>query len=321
MKSSKLSLKWLDVFQQIARSGSVQKAAQATGLSLSTVSHHLKALEAELDCALFDHSKRPMRLTPRGAAFLREVDLGLAALHRAETQARAGDILGVRSLSLAMIEDFDSEIAPELALRLAASMPDCTFRHLTRPSHDILELVREGDADIGIAAKPQFDVPDVIETPLLRDPFVLALPISPKITAEACLAGDSPLPLLRYSREHIMGRQIEAQLSRLKRVLPNAYEFESNETIMSMVAGGSGWAITTPTNTIRSARFQRQIRLLPFPGKGFARSLSVFTPERPSSAVAGPVISTLRQLIQSRAIDPTVARMPWLKDGFCLADD
>lgn len=320
MTSSKLSLKWLDVFQQVARTGSVQKAAQATGLSLSTVSHHLKALETELDCPLFDHSKRPMRLTPAGAVFLSKIDVGLAALHQAEAEARSGHLSGIRSLSIAMIEDFDSEIAPDLALVLAGSMPDCTFRHLTRPSHDILDLVRSDAVDIGIAAKPQFDPAGVIEEPLLRDPYVLAVPTATTDTAEACLNGTSSLPLLRYSQDHIMGRQIETQLRRLKRDLPNGYEFESNETIMAMVAGGSGWAITTPTNYIRSTRFQRQVRLLPFPAKGFARYLSVFTAAHRPSAASEPVVRTLRQLIQRRAIDPAVSRMAWLRDGFQLLD-
>jgi DNA-binding transcriptional LysR family regulator len=259
-----------------------------------------------------------MRLTPAGALFLGKVDQALGALHEAEAQARSGHLSGIRSLSIAMIEDFDSEIAPELALLLAASMPDCTFRHLTRPSHEILSLVRTQEVDIGIAAKPQFDPAGVIEEPLLRDPYVLALPVTATDTAEECLEGSSALPLLRYSPDLIMGRQIEAQLRRLKRDLPNAYEFESNETIMSMVAGGSGWAITTPANYVRSPRFQRQVRLMPFPGKGFARSLSVFTSDTQPSAASDPVLSTLRQLIQTRAIDPAVARMPWLREGFCL---
>ncbi len=321
MKKSGLSLKWLEVFQQVARSGSVQSAAEYSGLSISTVSHHIKSLETALGTALFDHNRRPMRLTPRGAVFLQDVDDALHLLHKAEVEVQSGTLSDTKSLSIAMIEDFDSEIAPELARLLSSSMPQCAFRHLTRPSHDILALVRAQDVDIGIAAKPQFDQPDLIETPLLRDPYVLVLPQSSDIDADACLKGQASLPLLRYSADHLMGRQIEAQLKRLKLKLPTSHEFESNETIMSMVAAGSGWAITTPTNYARSTRFQRQLRLLPFPGKGFARYLSVFTYETHPSPTSAPVISTLRQLIQTRAIDPAIARMDWLREGFRLLDE
>ncbi|QGX98388.1 LysR family transcriptional regulator [Roseovarius faecimaris] len=318
MRKSQLSLKWLEVFQQVARHGSVQAAAAETGLSLSTASHHLKTLESALGTPLFDHSRRPMRVTATGAVVLRYVDEAMQLLHRAEAEAMAADMTQMRRLSLAMIEDFDSEVAPDLARVLSQSMPACAFRHLTRPSHEILALVRSGDVDIGIAARPQFDAEDLAETPLLRDPFVLALPATEAFSAETCLAGQTGLPLLRYSRDQIIGQRIEAQLRRLRVTLPNAYEFESNQTMMSMVAAGAGWAITTPTNYARAARFQRQVTLLPFPAKGFARTMSVFTREAHPSGALETVDSTLRQLIQTRVIDPTVTRMPWLRAGFTL---
>ena len=321
MRKSQLSLKWLEVFQQIARSGSVQSAAEQTGLSVSTVSHHLKSLETALGTSLFDHSRRPMRVTSSGAQFLRHVDDAMRLLLKAEIEAQSGGLSETRSLSLAMIEDFDSEIAPELARMLSQAMPGCVFRHLTRPSHDILELLRNQEVDIGIAARPQYDQTDLIEYPLLRDPFVLVVPAGTDIATEAFLDGSADLPLLRYSHDQIMGRQIEAQLKRLRISLPNQYEFESNQTIMSMVANGTGWAITTPTNYIRATRFQRQVSLLPFPAKGFARMMSVFTTELHPSVATETVASTMRQLIQTRAIDPAVARMPWLRDAFVLLDE
>ncbi len=321
MKKSQLSLKWLEVFQLAARSGSVQTAAQEAGLSVSTVSHHLRQLEAALGVSLIDHTRRPMRVTPSGAVFLRDIDAALQLLRRAETQAQSGQLADTRALSLALVEDFDAEIAPELARILSTAMPQCSFRHLTRPSHDILQLLRDQTVDIGVAARPQFDQSDLIEYPLLRDPFVLAVPAIGDVDGSACLDGTSPLPLLRYSQDQIIGRQIEAQLRRLRRDLPNRHEFESNQTIMSMVAEGAGWAITTPTNYIRATRFQRQVTLLPFPEKGFARYLSVFTTELHPSPATEIVASTLRQLVQTRAIDPAVARMPWLAELFTLLPD
>ena len=53
MKPSQLSLRWLEVFLMTAQSGSVQTAAQQAGLSVSTVSHHLKSLETKLGHTAF----------------------------------------------------------------------------------------------------------------------------------------------------------------------------------------------------------------------------------------------------------------------------
>ena len=321
MKKSQLSLKWLEVFQLIARSGSAQEAAEQAGLSVSTVSHHLSKLEETLGTPLFDHGRRPMPLTPAGAGFLRHVDEAMRLLRQAEIEVQSGPLSQTRKLSLALVEDFDSEVAPELARILQAHMPECRFRHLTRPSHEILSLLRNQDVDIGVATQPQFSQPGLVETPLLRDPFVLAVPLDDTTAPEDYLAGASPLPFLRYSGNQIIGSMIEAQLRRLRLDLPNRFEFESNQSIMNMVAEGCGWAITTPACYARARRFHRQLRLVPFPGKGFTRTLSVFTPEIHDQAATDTVIATLRQLIQTRAIIPAVAQLPWLDGQFCLLDN
>lgn len=321
MKKSQLSLKWLEVFQLVARSGSLQTAAEQAGLSISTVSHHLSKLEDTLGAPLFDHGRRPMPVTPAGAAFLRNVDEAMRLLHRAEIDARSGPMSEVRHLTLALVEDFDSEIAPELARILLTHMPSCTFRHLTRPSHDILTLLRDQDVDIGVATQPQFAKAGLTETPLLRDPFVLAVPLNTSTAPEDYLSGASDLPFLRYSQSQIIGTMIEAQLRRLRISLPNRFEFESNQSIMNMVAEGCGWAISTPACYARARRFHRQMRLVPFPGKGFSRTLSVFTPEIHDHAATATVVATLRQLIQTRAIDPAISQLPWLHGQFCLLSE
>ena len=300
MRKSQLSLKWLEVFQLVARNGSVQSAAEQSGLSVSTVSHHLSKLEKTLGASLFDHSRRPMPMTPAGASFLQSVDEALRLLQNAEIEVKSDPLSDARHVSLALVEDFDSEIAPELARQLQVHMPNATFRHLTRPSHEILSLLRNQDIDIGVATQPQFSQPGLIETPLLRDPFVLAVPLDTSTSPEDFLAGRSRLPLLRYSQNQIIANVIDAQLRRLRIDLPTRYEFESNQSIMNMVAEGCGWAITTPACYARARRFHRQLRLVPFPGKEFARTLSVFVPDVHDSNVAATVVATLRQLIQTR---------------------
>jgi len=69
-KKKDLNLKTLELFQICAEKGSLNAVSNDTGLSISTVSHHLRGLEEYLGVALFDHSRRPMILTPKGQLFL-----------------------------------------------------------------------------------------------------------------------------------------------------------------------------------------------------------------------------------------------------------
>ncbi len=320
MQRSALRLIWLEIFERVAQSGSVQTVATDIGLSVSTVSHHILSLEQALSISLLDHTRRPMVLTPAGTVFLRSVEEALRLIRGAESEMISGDLSQARDLRLGLVEDFDSEIAPELAQQLATAMPKCTFRHFTRPSHEILEMLRNQRIDAGVATRPPQDVPGLLEYPLLRDPFVLACPRASTATPETLLAGKTSLPFLRYSQNQIIGVQIEAQLRRSRVSLANRFELESNQSIMGMVAAGSGWAITTPTSYVRAKRFHDKVTLHPFPGKGFSRTLSLFTTESYVQPVAELILSSLQQLIARQVVAPVIQRMPWLESTFQVVE-
>ncbi|WP_241525777.1 LysR family transcriptional regulator [Pseudophaeobacter leonis] len=112
---SKLSMRWLEVFLLAARTGSIQKTAAESGLSPSTVSQHLHSLQDSLGVALLDHSKRPMQLTSAGVIFARYVEDVIRLIRRGETELTTGNWAESRDLRFGMVDDFDSEVAPELA--------------------------------------------------------------------------------------------------------------------------------------------------------------------------------------------------------------
>ncbi len=316
MQRANLSLRGLEILLLVARSGSVRKVAAETGLSASTVSHHLRGVEDSLGVKLLDHSRRPMVLTPSGSVFLRHVEEGLRAIRRGETELIAGDLAETRELRFGTVDDFDSEVAPDLAQFLARAMPKCTFMHHTRPSHEIIRLLYERKLDAGVATHPASDMSGLNEHRLLRDPFVLALPAKTACDPEALIAGQVRMPLLRYSRNQVIGTLIEAHLRRSRISLANRFELESNQSIMGMVAEGSGWAITTPACYGRARRFHDRIALVPFPGKEFTRTLSLFTTEVYPTSMADLIAQTLRRLINQHFVDPVTKRYPWLTPGF-----
>lgn len=312
------SLKWLVTFRAVAHCGSVQDAAHQTGQSVSTVSHHLLQLEEHLGVALMDHSSRPMTLTSQGAVYQRYATTVLDLMAEARRDLAVSEPGSLRRLRFAMIEDFDSEIGPEITRLLATTLPNCRFTHFTRVSHEILQMLKDRAVDIGVATQPQTPLSSVHEIPILRDPFVLAVPARADDAAEAFLGGQAGLPFLRYSRSQIMGALIEAQLTRLQLSVPNAFELDSTMSILSLVAHGDGWTITTPGNYARAQRFQSDVRLLPFPRKEFARTISIFVADPQMADVAQTIAQAMRQLLVRRAIAPLVQAHPWLDGRYRL---
>nr|WP_319385067.1 LysR family transcriptional regulator [uncultured Roseibium sp.] len=315
-----LSLKGLELFQLCARSGSLQAVAAESGLSASTVSHHLRNLEEALRVELFDHSRRPLVLTPKGKIFLRDIDDALHALRRARAEAAGGTMAEASYLRLGTIEDFDSDIFPALAVSLFEAMPNCDFLYHTDSSHMIVQMLRNRQLDIGVAATSNERLRDFIERPLLRDPYVMVVPKGLDRTPGEIIQGKAELPFLRFTSNLIMAKHIEAQLRRMDISPPHRFECGNNQTLLAMVAAGTGWTITTPLLFSRARRFHPEVEMHRFPGKGFARTLAILANADCSRSVLNLVDESIRTLIDDTLLTPFFEKTPWLKDSLKLID-
>jgi len=212
-----------------------------------------------------------------GTAFLRNIDVALMAIRKAKAEASLGNVKEATYLRIGAIEDVDSDVIPDLAVHLSTQMARCKFHYFTNTSLLILEMLRNRELDLGITPSPSERMIDLQDHALLKEPVVLALPAHLDVAPEDVLSGAYAFPLLRFSSNLIMARQIEAQLRRLGVSPAFRFESDNNQTLMSMVAKGAGWCITTPMLFSRARRFQSDVRLHRFPGRSFARTLSVVT--------------------------------------------
>lgn len=315
-----LNLKWLEIFQLCARNGSLRETAKEAGLSVSTVSHHLRRLEDHLGVELFNHARRPMVLTPKGHMFLRDIDIALQAIRKAKAEASAGNLTEASYLRLGTIEDLESDVIPDLAVHLSQRMPDCDFLYHTATSHEIIEMLQDRDLDLGIATAPPDRLRDLQDRPLLRDPFIIVLPAGVEPSVPDVLREGYGLPFLQFSSDLIIAGQIEAQLRRVGLRLPHKFECGSNQTLMAMVAAGAGWTITTPLLFSRAKRFQPKLLMQPFPGKRFSRTLSLITTPDCSRSVLDIVNGRIRKALDAQVIRPLLETAPWLEDQFKLID-
>lgn len=313
-----LSLKGLELFQLVSKRGSLQMVASETGMSISTISHHLKNLENAIGVELFNHNRRPLVLTPTGQAFLQNIGDALLAIRKAKAEASAGNLAEASYMRLGTIEDFDSDILPDLAVHLASYMPKCDFSFRSGDSHTIIEMLRNRHLDIGVTTSPTDRPTDLNETPLLKDPFVVALPKGWDSQIDAVFSGGSDLPLIRYAPDQIIGRQIAAQLKRTGQSYLSRFECSNNQTQLGMVAARAGWAITTPLLYARAKRFHGKLSLHPIPGKSFSRRLVIYNTSDCSEKVRNVVATKLQTLISEQIIRPMQVEFPWLEGSLKL---
>lgn len=322
MGRTPLSLKWLEVFQDLAGEGSLQNTAKALGLSVSTVSQHLSSLEKIVGTDLFDHQQRPLVLTPSGQILLSRVEEAISALRLGLAEVVTEDLsVFLRVLRISLIEDFDPEITPRLMHQLLSDLPSCDLSFKTGPSHEVLGQLQSDETDVGVAAFDEVLVGPLKQRPLLRDPFVIVVPRDGTQAARSYLNNQTGLPFLRYSKKQIMGRRVETQLRKLRLDIPHRIELESTAAALSLVSKGQAWTITTALNVASTPQFMAGLQVLPMPDGAFARQLSLFGREGLPVSLLDRVEVHLRGLINMHVIRPMISVDPRLKWHFCLLGD
>ena len=316
-----VTLRGLEVFEALARTGSVAQTAEMSGLSRPAVSQQLRNLEKALAADLIDHSRRPMVLTPAGQTFLTRTEAVLSELRLAQSELTVVDLSHLPALTMGLIDDFDNDLTPRLVSILADSLTKCRFEMITAPRHGIIRAMTARELHIAVAASVGSSSEGTIEFPLVKDPFIL---VAPKGFIQSHASGSSQvdierlrtLPFLRHASEQLISQQIQTHLEQQAVSFESRFEIGSHLALMAMVARRVGWTITTPLGLMRAARFHDQIEAHPLPFGRASRTISLFSSSDWADSIPRDVSQTMRHLIQNQTIEPALARFPWLTDDF-----
>ena len=320
MISDQISLRGLEVLDELSRTGSIQEAAANLGMSAPAASQQLKNLESALGRALVEHNRRPLALSRSGRAYLTHVQSALTHLRQGAAELMLDDLGSLGSLRIGIIDDFDSEVTPQLTVALASVLKSSTMTLITESSVSIVEQVAAQYIDIGIAAGPQNPPEGVSESPVLRDPFILAVPRGYCPTPPSSIEVLSKLPFLRYEKSLLVARQIATHLARLRLAPEGHIELDSNQAIFGLIANGDGWAISTLVGFQRTQRYQNQVDLYRLPFTGFSRTVSLYYPEDQMPEIARIIADNLRSILQTSVVDPGRASAPWLGDTLAVVE-
>ena len=309
----------IEVFLAAAEEGAISAAARRLGASPSAISQQLSGLEAALGTVLLDRSARPMRLTPAGAMFRKHAQIIVNTLAEARAELAVANMSGLTTLRLGMIEDFDAEVTPRLLTSLASTLRGCRFLLETGASHRLLDGLEARALDMVVASDTgteQRGDADWIEVhPLLVEPFVVVAPMGAVDPSRDLADQLQSLPLIQYSARHHMGRLIATHLARQNLRLSHRFELDSYSAILAMVAAGTGWTILTPLAVQTVKSLHPKIAVLPLPFAPLERRISLSARAGVLRDMPAQVATTLRDLLQTRVVTPSLAAMPWLNDS------
>ncbi|SIO04176.1 LysR family transcriptional regulator [Vannielia litorea] len=310
-KTGRITLWQVEVFLATAEEGAVSAAARRLGASVSAVSQQLTALEGAMGVPLMDRSTRPVALTPAGEALKRRAQNILNEAAAARAEIAGGDMAALTSLRLGMIEDFDSDVTPQLLSSMAGELANCQFLLETGASHRLFDLLDTRALDVIVAADMGAAAEWMEVHPLMQEPFVAAVPRG-AVAGEDVAGQLQKLPLIQYTTRHLMGRTISDHLARQNLRLSHRFELDSYHAIMALVAEGAGWTILTPLALGRAHRFQQSADILPLPFAPLSRTISLNARAGVLSTMPERMAGKLRPLIDTLVVTPAVERFPWL---------
>ena len=198
----------LRAFVAVAEKQQFSSAATTLGVSQSTLSQALAALETGLGTQLLERSTRRIFLTtegrqllPRALAVVEAVDAFTAAA------AGAADPLQA-SMRLGLIPTVAPYVLPTLLGGLAERLPSLTLRVIEDQTERLLALLREGALDAALIALPA-KAAGVTAIPIYDEDFVLALPPEHPLSGKRRVPTTAlaELPLLLLDEGHCLRDQ------------------------------------------------------------------------------------------------------------------
>lgn len=249
------------------------KAAEACGVSQSTLSSLIQKLEFELDVTIFDRSCHPVKPTAIGEEIIGRIQRVLfnAAQVRELVATRKGESVG--KVSLGITSTVAPYLLPQMFKYLSAHHPDIQLHVEEARVSAILSQLERGELDVALLATPLHN-DELLEIPVYQERLMAYVSPDTPIYHETNLAADRlPVESVWVLREgycpnhgvfpfcnHVAGRRA-------------IYEAGSVETLIKIVDENGGYAIIPELHVPLLREYQQA-------------NVRTFTPPEPTREIA-----------------------------------
>lgn len=258
----------LQTFAEVARQGSVTRAAQRLGLQQPTVSHRLATLEREIGSPLFERLGTRLALTAAGEALLPYAGQLPAVAAEALHVARSAAGLAAARLHLGCAETPATYLLPERLRELRRRHPELRVRLTVGNAARVLAVTVSGEVDLALLTDRERH-PALRGETFMRDRFVVAIAADDPWSGRERV-GMSDLATRRLlMREQGAGTRafVDAAL-RTAAVSPaEMLEIASLEALKRMAEAGVGVAVA-PHIAVEREAAEGRLRLLELDAPG-----------------------------------------------------
>jgi DNA-binding transcriptional LysR family regulator len=245
----------LSLFRHVAEAGSITHGAERAHLALAAASTRIRNLERSLGAPLLVRGRGGVTPTPAGRALLQHARAMLAQAERLREDlgAFAGGLAGqIRVLSNT---NALTEFLPEALGAFLAAHPGISVDLEERLSDEIVGLIAEGVADIGIVAGT-VDTGRLATYPYRSDRFVLVTPAAHALAPRGRIAFAEVLAhdFVGLDRASALQRFLAGKAARIGQAIRLRVQLRSFDAVCRMVEAGVGLGVVPETTARRAAR-------------------------------------------------------------------
>lgn len=183
-----MELRHLRYFVAVAHEGHVTRAAEKLHIQQPPLSQQIRALEREIDAALFVRHPRGVSLTDAGRSFLADAEQILAQAEHAKIRARrtARGEVGRIAVGFTTSAPFHPLVARAIR-EFRGNRPNVSFVLEESSSGDMVSGLRDDRLDVAFIRSGLVDPAGITVHPLLHEDMVAAFPARHPLTKRARL--------------------------------------------------------------------------------------------------------------------------------------
>ncbi|WP_037076859.1 LysR family transcriptional regulator [Neorhizobium vignae] len=246
----------LQYIDEIARCGSIRKAAARLNVASSAINRQILALEEEFGAPLFERMPRGLKLTAAGELCIEHIREVLKTYERMEARIRGLKMPQAGKVTLVSTVGLAAGPLPEIIARFVAQHPRVRVLLRNDGPSNTMQPVITGEVDFGLG----FNIP---ATPGIRTlanfdiPIGVVMPPGHRLAAE-----DGPVDLADVVQEPLVLAQsgtslrniINLALSPLSVAVEPLVESNASEMLKKLVKAGTGLTLLNPLDVLSECR-------------------------------------------------------------------
>lgn len=283
------------------------KAAEACGLTQSTLSLMVKKLEEELDVRIFDRDAYPVEPTEIGRKI---IDRARVVLYNAEQiweMTRTEKEILSGPLRIALISTVVPVLVPGMYKYLGNNYPSIELQAEEMLTSTIMDKLHKAEVDMGIIASPVRE-PDLLEIPLFHERFLAYVsPDNPAYSRESIRSEsllEQPIWIIRNGLRQLDPSELEKEAF--------TYEgyFEGGRVgILIQIVNDNGGITIIPETHSNLIMYSQQKSLRPIVDPVPQRTISlVIRTDYIHEAKMNAVVDAIRHIIPGTLLENAVRR-------------